>query len=165
MKIGESNSQALTVLYSDGPSADPEFIFANSNGEQIESLGGVELYLPGNGYVYTTGHANTSFNKRSKYLFNGTKFIEVKQPFYYVGLKTKTTKAITLYADKSQKEIVGSVPIDTEVEVLLAEYSQNFGGTEYFLVKTPFGLVGWIGFVTYNLTEGTPLKGIYFAGD
>ncbi len=165
MKIGEKDPQALTVLYSDGPSDDPEFIFAKSNGEQIETLGGLELYLPGNGYVYTTGHTNTSFNKRSKFSFNGAKFIEIKQPFYYVGLKTQTTKAITLYADKSQKDVVGSVPINTEVEVLLAEYSQNFGGTEYFLVKTPFGLVGWIGFTTYNLIEGTPFKGIYFAGD
>lgn len=165
MKIGVNNSETLAVLYSDGPSDDPNFIFSNNNGKQIESLSGTELYLPGNGYVYTTGHTNTSFNKKSKYYYDGNNFIEIKQPFYYIGLKTTTTKAITLYADKSQKEIVANVPINTEVEVLLAEYTQNFGGIEYFLVKTPFGLVGWIGFNTYNLIEGTPLKGIYFAGD
>ncbi len=165
MKIGENNPKAISVLFSNGPSDDPNFIFINSDGEQIESIGGTELFLPGNSYVYTTGHANTSFNKRSKYYYDGKSFVEVKQPFYYVGLKTVTTKAITLYTDKSQKEIVGNVPINTEVEVLLAEYIQNFGGMEYFLVKTPFGLVGWIGFATYNLSEGTPLKGIYFAGD
>jgi hypothetical protein len=165
LKIGPSDAQAVTVLFTEGPSMDPAFIFARADGSWITNLGGLELYISGNGYVYTVGHTNTSFNKKSKYFFNGEEFKEVRQPFYYIGLVTTTTRNITIYADKNEEEAVATIPANTEVEVLLAEYSQKFGGFEYFLVKTPLGLVGWVGFQTYNLSEGTPLKGIYYSGD
>ena len=51
------------------------------------------------------------YNQRRKYTFNGKQFEEIKQPFYYVGLKTKICfkdtpeveqKFVVLYQEKTQ---------------------------------------------------------------
>ena len=79
------------LVFSWGPSCDPGFYFIDGKtNESIGSASGLEIYVPGGKSVYTTGHMNTTFNKRRKYEFNGTEFKEVAPEFYYIGLKTKT---------------------------------------------------------------------------
>ena len=165
MKLGPSDAESLTVLYTDGPSADPAFIFANNNGDIIEILGGTELYLPGTGSIYISGHTNTAFNMRRKFNYKDGAFTEVKQAYYYVGLKTVTTREVTLTTQMGGGEAVAVLPANSEVEVLLALFQPSTGDFEYFLLKTPFGLTGWYGIKTYMLGEEPPIKGIYWAGD
>ncbi len=165
MKLETAGTKTYSVLYTNGPSEDPAFMFGDEEGQIIATLGGTSLYLPGNGSVYTSGHTNTSFNKRSKFRLKNGNFEEVPQAYYYVGLKTKTAKDITLYADREETQAVAVVPAGTEVEVLLAEFRDSDGGYERFLIRSPFGLVGWFGITTYNLGEPPVLPGIYYAGD
>lgn len=102
------------------------------------------------------------FNERRKYTYNGKQFVEVKQPYLYVGLKTTVkplgseAAPLVLYADKSQQTRVATLPVGTEIEVLLQESS------EWYLVRTSFGLVGWT-----KVTMGAydTQIGIRFAGD
>ena len=97
------------------------------------------------------------FNMRRKFLLKNNSCIEVKQPFYYVGLKTITLKPIQLYRSKEQKEIIAKLFSNSPIEVLI-----NSG--EFYLLKSSFGLVGWIK-IPETLIQTSPIKGLYFAGD
>ena len=81
------------------------------------------MYVTGNGNLYISGHVNSNFDLKRKLTFTEQNITEVEQPHYYVGLKTKTLAAITLYKTKEMKEVVATLPKDYKIEVLLAETS------------------------------------------
>ena len=142
-----------------GPSGDPSCTFSKEGEEKGTSISGLNFILPGNGNIYATGHTNTMFNQRRKYEWRGGEFVEVKQPFLYVGLDTTTNRAIQIYESRQYKRTVASLPANSPVSVVLNE------GDDY-LLKTPFGLVGWIKIENGGIDQdGQPIKGIYFRGD
>ncbi len=160
--IAGSVGERYTVVFDEGPSDDPGFIINRllPDGRQQEAgyLGGFELVIPGNGYVYVSGHTNTMFNTRRKYTLKKGSLREVAQPYYYVGLDTVTTQTISLYSDTGYKTKVAGLPAGYKVEVLI-----NSG--EDYLIKTPFGLTGWLKIPENVMLHETPVKGIFFAGD
>jgi hypothetical protein len=158
----ENFKDSLVVLYSAGASDDPSFSIMKSANQKVEEFYCTELYLNTNGVLYTAGHTNNMFNHRHKFLFQKDKIVEVSQPYYYVGLKGKTTKAITLYQEKTGNETVAQLPIAYEIEVLLAEKKNDL--ERLFLVRTDFGLVGWLRLSEKDLYDRV-IEGLYFAGD
>lgn len=161
-------NKKFKVVYSSGPSADPYFELypISKKGKQgdrsVLAVGATTLYIPKGKNVYSEGWCNTMFNERRKYTHNGTGFIEAKQPYLYVGLKTTVQplgseqKPLVLYADKSKQTRVATLPVGSEIEVLLHEQK------EWYLVRTSFGLVGWT-----NVLDGVydTQIGVRFAGD
>jgi hypothetical protein len=156
---------SLYVLFSHGPSEDPNFIIATKTGKIVGNVNGLGLYLTSNNTFYVNGHTNNLFDKRRKFQIKSDTISEVTQPFYYVGLQSVTLKDIVLYKDKTSTEVVASLPKGYKVEVLLAEFGRpDFETEEYFLVRSEFGLVGWL-----RLNRDEPwdsvIKGLFFAGD
>jgi hypothetical protein len=161
----ETLKDSLTIIYSEGLSADPEYIVSTKTGEFISRFSCKEFYINGSGTIYTSGHVNNMYNRRRKYQIQNDTIIEINQPYSYVGLKGKTLKAITLYKDTEGNEIVAQIPKDYEIEILLTGATTKDFEMDYnFLVKTDFGLVGWLR-LTNEDTYGTVLKDLYFAGD
>lgn len=155
-----SPSKAYSVVYSPGPSADPTFRFYKfGSSEPAEfSVGALAVYIPSNGNVYTEGHTNNTFNERKKFSLKNGKFQEVEQAYYYVGLETKTLKPITLYASKNMTGKLASLPAGYGIEVVAHEK-----GTDLYLIKTDFGLLGW---VKVESTYGDlTIEGLRYAGD
>lgn len=156
---------SLIILYNEGLSADPTFVVYNSNHELLGEFLAREFYINSSGTIYTSSHTNNSYNRRCKFQLQNDSIIEVKQPYYYVGLKDKTLKNITLYKDKEGTEVVAQLPKDYEIEILLAEPdTQDYKAIECFLVRTEFGLVGWLRVENIGMM-GTVLKGLFYAGD
>jgi hypothetical protein len=105
------------------------------------------------------------FNKRRKFKIENDTIIEIKQPYYYVGLKGKILKPLTLYSDKGLLNPVAQLPIDYEIEILLAETgSSDFEIDYYYLVKSNFGLIGWIKISDIDIWNNL-INGFYYAGD
>jgi hypothetical protein len=160
-QIDSKKKKEYYIEYSSGPSADPKFMIkvktANGGFKIIKRLSGTEIFIPGSGKIYISGHTNNMFNSRKKYVLKDELLEEVIQPFYYVGLKTVTTQMVKIYSSKLQKNIVAILPEKSQVEVILNE-------GEFYLLKTPFGLLGWAR-VPESLSTNSPLKGLYFAGD
>ncbi len=153
------------LLFSYGPSCDPGFyIIDEITGKSVGSTDGMEIYIPGGNSVYTTGHINTTFNKRRKYAFNGSEFKEVVPEFYYVGLKTKTLKPITLYADEELTTPLANLPEDYNVEVVAAKRTMNYADNIKYLIKTELGLLGWSTIET-TAFQSLQIEGIMFLGD
>jgi hypothetical protein len=152
--LDAKNPEIYTVLFQPGLSNDPFFIIRRGNRE-IGSLEANELILPGSGIVYTTGHTNKFFDERRKYQLKDGKLREVKQPFLHVGLQTKAKSAIVLYSSTDYRQVLTTLPKNTEVEVLVAN------GKNY-LIRTPFGLTGWW---KNDSGKETPFENLQYQGD
>jgi len=155
----------LTIAFSFGMSMDPEFIFFNASHKIIARIYALELYMQSNGTIYSSGHTNNMFDKKRKFELKTDTILEVIQPFYYVGLTTTTTTTdqLTLYTSQTGKDVVAIIPKNYEIEVLLAEFGKgNFSNEKYYLIKTKFGLTGWL---RVDDTNNTKVKELFFAGD
>ncbi len=105
------------------------------------------------------------YNRKRKFQIQNETINEIKQPYNYVGLKGKTLKDIVLYSEKDGNEVAAKLQAGYEIEILLAESStKDYEIDHLFLVKTDFGLVGWLRLADED-TYGAILKELYFAGD
>jgi hypothetical protein len=167
----DKSAEKYLIVFDPGPSGDPSFSFYKadaqegppldirlSGGETYPQVNGLDLVMPGNGIIYVAGHTNEMFNKRRKLRLVQGELVEVDQPFYYVGLQTVTTKAIKLYGSKKKDRVVAYLPKGAKVEVLANQQ-------DFYLVRTPFGLAGWLEIPFGTLWGQSPLKDIVFAGD
>ncbi|HLP50679.1 MAG TPA: hypothetical protein VK154_07315 [Chitinophagales bacterium] len=155
----------LVIIYTDGMSADPQFTLATKQGKELMRVNATDFSINSTGIIYTSGHTNNMYNKRRKFVIQQDTALEVKQPYYYVGLKGKLLKSATLYRDKTGKDIVASLSKDYEIEILLAESTSKDFEMEYlFLARTEFGLVGWLRLSNTDL-DNSLLEGLYYAGD
>ncbi len=151
--------------FSYGPSCDPGFYLIDAQTQEvIASTDGMNIYIPGGNSVYTTGHLNTTYNKRRKYSFDGIKFKEIEPDFYYIGLKTKTLKPIILYADQDLTTQLAYLPADYSVEVVAARASTARIDEIKYLIKTELGLLGWSNIET-TAFKSLQIEGIMFLGD
>lgn len=158
-KLNQSKNRKYHIIFDYGMSEDPNFSIYQEIKDSLKhicSLPGLVMYIPGNGNIYIEGHTNNFFNERKKFKLIKDTLIETKQPFLYVGLKTRTNDELKIYKTKEQKDLVASLPKDAEIEVLIND-------NEYYLIKTSFGLVGWWKFDVFNNSEA--IKSIYFKGD
>ncbi len=156
---------SITIVYSEGFSADPGFIVTNKKGKTIGSFSCLEFYINGLGTIYTSGHVNNMYDRRRKFQLKSDTILEIVQPYNYVGVKGKTLKAITLYKDKVGTDVIAQLPKDYEIEILLGDgKTEDYAADSYFLVKTDFGLVGWLR-LTNEDQFGAVLKELFFAGD
>lgn len=154
---------SLNIIYSEGLSADPGFIISTATNKLIGRFSCLELYINNLGTIYTAGHVNNMYNRKRKFQIQTDTVIEVKQPYNFVGLKGKTLKDIILYKDKTGDEVVAQIPKGYEIEILLADSSTKDFETDYnFIVKTEFGLVGWLRLEGF---ADNVIEGLFYAGD
>jgi hypothetical protein len=158
--IDKSSKNKYIVVFEYGPSSDPAFLFYKKDkyDKPIFSIPGLQLFLTGNGFIYVAGHTNNYFDQRKKFKFINDSLMEIKQPFNYVGLNTKTRVALTLYDNLNKSNIIANIPANYPIEVLLADTEYNY------LIKTDFGLVGWVIF-EYIGQKDEYIEGLFFNGD
>lgn len=151
----------FTIDCDSGGSWDPSCtVLQESNGKlnEVIKIPGLRFAFPGNGNIYVEGHNNTMFNVRQKYEWHDGSFFAIKQPFKYVGLDTTTRESVEIFTTQDYKQIIAVLPKGSSISVVL-----NQG--EHYLVKTPFGLLGWVKIRDGALQEGSPIVGVYYAGD
>jgi len=169
----KSMSGSLFILFSPGPSADPQFAIFDKNNNLLWGENGEEMCINSNGVIYLSGNANRMFNQRTKWQLSNGKVSEVKQPFYYVNVKGKLLKPVKLYSQKGNKgDVVATLPVGYEIEILLGEPELvTDGGESYvqirnYLARSAFGLVGWLRLRDEDMSLHNPIvRGLGFMGD
>jgi hypothetical protein len=158
----DNTDKEYAIIY--GTCPEPEFTIydAKDLGKHYGDVSGLELIVPGNGFLYGKGHVNSNFNLTQKYKMENGTLTEIKQPYYFVGLKTKTLRPLKLYSDKTEKEIVAELPTGYEIEILLAE--SGYDQESFYLAKTPFGLIGWLK-IKAGQYKSIDVEGIFWNGD
>jgi hypothetical protein len=155
---------SLNIIFDMGASDDPNFIIYGKDKNKLFQIYCLQFYINSNGVIYTAGHTNNMYNTKRKFQIQKDKIFEVKQPFNYVGIKGVTKKAVVLYQDKVGSEVVANISQNTEIEVLLAPSADNDTLDRLFLVKTKFGLVGWLRLAEDEIF-GAIIQELFFAGD
>lgn len=165
-RLSETDPQVFYLLFSEGESADPRFYFIKTNAPDKEwaVLQGDSLAVPGNGAAYVANRFNNTFTKRTKYLYSAIGLTEVKQPYFYVGLNTSTLAPLTIYAAPNDTHVVAQLPKGSEIEVILTDNNPDKNHRTCFLIKTPFGLLGWA-WIPESQYYSTVVEGISFWGD
>ena len=91
--LSEQNKEKLIIEYCEGGSADPGFAIYMEQKAQFkrvsEYISGTNILISGDGKIYVWGHTNSFFNLRRVFYFFKNRIIEIEQPYYYVGLKSK----------------------------------------------------------------------------
>lgn len=140
------------------------FYHSNTNKQFGELLSHGQLVVPGNGAIYAKDHIY-NFMEANKYEFVRDTITKVKQPYLYVGLKSKTLKEIKIYDSKEKKKLIATLPPNYEIEVLFAENEQNYQSWKHFyLVRTSFGLCGWAE-LEGRQSESVDVEGLFYNSD
>ncbi len=163
-KIDRDSDTYYTIYFHSGAGIDPMFVIKQniegSDVKELKRIKGIDITIPGNGFIYVSGNYNEMYNKRRKYKIFYGEIIEVEQPYYYVGIESVTTENLNIYSDTFQIEVVDSFPIGTQVTVLL---NKQIADTGYYLIKTQYGLTGWIKIIGNDLV--THIKDLKLRGD
>jgi len=164
VRFGESELLTFHVVYWPGYSVDPVFYFYHPEDLEVPIyiVEGMNLYIPGGGIFYTSGHINSFFDLRQKYSAIDGKFRHHRQNYQYVGLKTKALIDLELLEFPNGDITVTTVKAGENIEVLISAISDQ--GYNVFLIKNDFGIVGW-----YELTVdgfyGAHIESLFFRGD
>jgi hypothetical protein len=158
--ISKDSTTLYTIDFSPGMSVDPYFFIFEIKGDSTRYIGSTpfctDIYFPGDGFIYTAGHVDSTFDMRRIYRIENGKLVEIPQPFYYVGLETVTKEPITLFADRSLKTGTVSIPAGNSLTVLI-----NIENS--YLILTSSGITGWI-----QIEYGgyySPIKHLILRGD
>jgi hypothetical protein len=155
----DDSSGWYRVVYDEGPSVDPEFvIYFESEGKEREVLRefGLSLTIPGDGFVYLSGHTNNHFDTVKKFAVKPDGASEVRQPFYFVGITTTVLEPVDLFDSPEKTNVVTTAAKGEAVTVVLNQ-------DDFYLVRAANGLVGWV-----KLKEdgtATQFRDINYAGD
>lgn len=161
LRLSARSGDTLIVDYTEGGSCDPAFIISRvekCGPRQLDwAITGLDFEAPGDGFFYIRGHTDSWFDMRRKFTVEGGNLREVKQPFYYVGLETKTLRQIPVFSTQGCSEYIGRIEEGASVTVILSD-----GAT--FLLKTDHDiLVWWRPQITQQRAE--EIEGIYVRGD
>lgn len=152
------------IIFIPGINDDPSFLITNSKNEPIRIDFANEMCINDLGFIYLAGRSEKMYYQRIKLHLTENGVREIPQPYYYVGIKDKLLEAIVLYSEKEGGEIVAKLPKGYEVEVLLAEGSSYSKKeiSKYYLVRTSFGLVGWLRLTNEQTCEKPILEGFNY---
>lgn len=88
----ENIKDSLHIIYTEGPSADPEFAVFTKTNKEIGRFSCIEFYINSSGTIYTAGHVNNMYNRRRKFQIQKDTITEIRQPYCYCWNKRKYFK-------------------------------------------------------------------------
>ena len=98
-KIDKKSKQKYYLLFTSGPSDDTPLYFDSGKNTLLYEAQVTDVVITGTGVLYTISKSNHTFVRRRKFTYHNGALTEVPQPFYYVGLLSKTNNPITLFAN------------------------------------------------------------------
>lgn len=163
-RFDRSKADRYRVVYDDGPSCDPSFtVYREGASEPLGSFGGEHLIVPGNGFLYVIRRSNRSYEGREKWEIRDGALVEVAQPLRYVGVQSRTLKAIALRQTQAEDAtVLAQVPAGDTVTIV-AHQEDSHSGRDWYLVRTRFGLLGWISDSGYG--DDRQFEALQFMGD
>lgn len=160
------SSATVLIGFTEGISCDLTFnIYDSETFDRIGYALGTQLIIPSNGYLYSQGHTNSEFNIQKKYVFQDNKVTELFPELYYVGLDSFTLNPISIYSDWELSNKIAELPTNYPIEVIAAKKPSPKNWEWKYLIKTPFGILGWCEIEVNRDSLGGDIKGIYFKGD
>src|SRR5262249_33435623 len=133
---------------------------------------GTEFAFTSTGEIYASGATDYTYDHRRLFRFDGTRFVEIRQPLRSVGINGVTTAPLTLTGPRpgtrkiDPKDIIATPPAPTPSKILLnaTDGDDENGQNANYLVLTREGIVGWAHIPTKP--DGTTIvDGLRYNGD
>jgi hypothetical protein len=158
VKLTAGDRDYLVVRCDSGGSNDPQCVFSASQDPEKDGVAipGLVFVIPGDGCVYSAGHADTMFSVRALHCRAGGVLKTVDQPFWYAGFRSKALRTLTLRGERDGGAVVTTIAPGGFVEVVLQQGDD-------FLLRDRFGLTGWARLE--QAQQPTDIEGFYYAGD
>ncbi|MHB9027717.1 MAG: hypothetical protein ACYC9O_03000 [Candidatus Latescibacterota bacterium] len=138
-KIGREENREYVIDLQYGTVAGSRFVVYLQDGEKLRQLGEIdslELMIPGDGLLYSSGPVSGVFQERRAYVVEENAVCEVEHPIMYREDGTVTRKDATLYADGRMTDEIGRIPASSTVTILLRQ-------GDVYLIRTKSGRIGW----------------------
>ncbi len=160
----------LTLTCDTGGSADPNCRLLRHIDDPdhplFEALG-TDFVFTADGHIWAYGHADSMYDHRRLFTWNGSAFVETPQPFRHVEMTGRTKVPIALRAERGdQAPVTWTVPAGAGLRILLNDNSSTdeSGENPDYLVVTQEGLVGWA-HLPSQPDGKTDVEGLYYRGD
>ncbi len=158
-----NKDEYLEFYFSEGSSDDPQIVVVLNDEVVLESFGNI-FHIKGL-TLYVEGNANSYFDIKRKYVFENKEFKEIKQPYYYIGIKGKLNYPISLYKSENFLQKIADLPKGYEIEIILGKTEGKYNELESILIKSEFGLLGWYNFKNNLSNDESIIDEFYFNGD
>lgn len=162
---------AATLTCDSGPSDDPTcrlLVDAEDPLSAIFEAAGKEFVFLADGAIYAFGQSDSMYDHRRLFRYDGKRYVEVAQPFRYVGIEGRTTAPLALTAQRGGDVRQASIMLEAgaAVTILLnaADGDDAHDQNPDYLVKTREGLIGWAR-LPRQLDGSTRVEGLRFDGD
>jgi hypothetical protein len=99
--------------------------------------GGIQM--PGDGTVVLAA-GNEFYLRRRAWELHDRAFVEIPQPYFYVGVNAKVKDSLPIWKDPQSAETVTSLKAGIDVEIILVTMETPI----WYLVLAPSGLLGWV---------------------
>jgi hypothetical protein len=138
-------------------------VFYAYDGKRFTELGKLSSAgeIRGNGIVLVEEWAGF-WQRRDKYVLDAKKgqLRKVEQDVYWVGKEATVKKSFPLQRSRTDSSVVANLAPDTKVLVVAAAPPSASGATDWYLIKSSTGLMGWA-----RLEPGSELvEGLSWAG-
>jgi hypothetical protein len=144
------NSYNFEVICVPGPAENVTFqiqVF-RKNDKLTGQFSAERLFISSTGNFYTESIFGYLFPVNKKFKIRGNEIVEIKQPYYSVNLDCSVNEKLIITSEKCSKDkVLAVIPKGMQIHVLLAEnpdFHEACNGGKNYLVRTSFGLVGWI---------------------
>lgn len=137
--INEKDKFKEIEIFSEGPSDDYISRYYHYEKGKIIFMGELSCVRgTENGYIYTDDWKGSWSVIQKFYVDEKFKIQEIKQPFYWVGLRVKAKEEFPIYFSPDNKsQIIEKVKKNEKVSILCEK-------EEWLIVKTIRGIVGWV---------------------
>lgn len=136
------NLENTYLCFEWGPSG-ARYLWIEKNGKNLADLNGQKVIITSVGNIYIDWNIYPSRTYVTvKYQVKDDTIVEVKQPFYSVGVKQPARAAFSILEEPVEgAPVVANIAVDTEVEVVGIKYDD---GIKWALIKSKLGLLGWV---------------------
>jgi hypothetical protein len=139
-KIDGEEDREYYIDFRYGTEAGSRFVVSLRDGENLRQLGEVyslELIIPGDGRLYSSGPVNGAFLERRAFVVEENAVCEIEHPIMYREEGTIARKDAILYADERMTEVIEKITAGGKLTILLRQ-------GDIYLVRTSSGQMGWV---------------------
>jgi hypothetical protein len=160
----------LALACDSGPSNDPSCRLLTNRDDSATAVfesPGTEFAFLASGEIYASGATDYTYDHRRVFRYDGKRFVEVAQPFRFVGIEGRTTAPLEMTAERAKTaKPIARLPANTSLTILLnaASGDDENGQNADYLVKTRQGIVGWTRIPT-KPDGTTSVEGLRYNGD
>ena len=143
--IGSHKDSELecSLFYSNKKEATIPELFITKNDTVLFRGSSNTYHFKGN-TLYTEGNPDDLFNRKRKFTLINNNYKEIKQSLYDVGIKGNLKTPLTVYQLKKNETVLANLPENYPIEIIAAYYKDESILIDQLLIKTKFGLIGWV---------------------